>query len=254
LNIPIVFVGGAPRSGTTLVYSLMCTSRDINDYAGESSYLTALLKVYRVGLIKWEVHTQFLFPSRDAFREHMRSLVSTSLAHLYDHLGRPSVLALKDPLLTPVLPLVDELLSGQARYVVVLRHPFDVVRSRQQVFERECPNERFGPDKARAIAREYADTYEGLDTLYRSGRLYWVKYENLSDPAEMGGLAAFLSVSGFSEAGLTVDDFEVNDPWYSPKYGRPVDLTRRLTDLDQVYKSIVHEVCAPLMQQYGYRA
>ncbi len=35
-----LFVGGAPRSGTTMLHGLICASRHCNHYIGESSYFT----------------------------------------------------------------------------------------------------------------------------------------------------------------------------------------------------------------------
>lgn len=46
----IVFVGGAPRSGTTVTHALLCTSRRTNTYCPEISYVTPILTAYGQGM------------------------------------------------------------------------------------------------------------------------------------------------------------------------------------------------------------
>lgn len=47
------------------------------------------------------------------------------------------MLCVKDPALTPHFPNVVRIPGARVRFVTVIRHPYDVVRSRQDVADRE---------------------------------------------------------------------------------------------------------------------
>lgn len=251
-----IFVGGAPRSGTTLVHSLVCSTGgrgEVNDYVGESSFLTALIRSYEIGLMNWSNHTRYFFAARNSFQEHFRQLLSTALESIKAHLGNPKKLALKDPLLTPSFLTVSELLGDHVRFVVVIRNPYDVIRSRQQVFEIANPSSPFGPEEVRRFAHEFANSYRNFGKLEESGKLHMLRYEDLLDQSELNKLETFLSITGISEEGIVRDGADPENPWYSPKYGKKIDLENRFPPLKQEYKSIIDEICGALQQQYDYK-
>ena len=57
----IVFVGGAPRSGTSVTHALICTSRSVSPYHREISFFRGIPLAYRNGRAAWREHTRHFF-------------------------------------------------------------------------------------------------------------------------------------------------------------------------------------------------
>ena len=70
---PVIFVGGAPRSGTTVTHALLCTSDKANSYCPEISFVRPIVNGYAVGMQNWAIHTTAFFKNRDEFRVHKSS-------------------------------------------------------------------------------------------------------------------------------------------------------------------------------------
>ena len=100
----IVFVGGAPRSGTSVTHALICTSASVCEYHREISFFRGIPLAYRNGRAAWREHTSTFFETPEAFRDLMRRTADLSLDHVWTVLGRPPILAVKDPHLTPLFP------------------------------------------------------------------------------------------------------------------------------------------------------
>jgi hypothetical protein len=250
----LVFVGGAPRSGTTVTHALICTSERVNDYHPEISFFRGIPSAYRNGKVAWDGHTSALFSDRDEFRGVMRRTADVSLDHVWRRLGKKPVLCMKDPHLTPFFPDLHELYPQEAWFVTVCRHPFDVVRSRQEVHEKTGLQQPFGADLAMAVAREYLAYYRAVLTTDFAGRHFMFRYEDLNAEAVRNGLA---QVAG-------VDDLDVrklwgaapdtsDDPWGSPKYNGPIDLEPRLTPLAPALREAVRPICQPIMARFDYQ-
>jgi hypothetical protein len=192
----------------------------------------------------------------------MGNLLWFSLNRLHMNLGNPEILALKDPLLTPLFLEVNELLGARVSFVTVVRNPYDVVRSRQEVYKKMNPgNKSFGPGAARHVALEYMSSYKHLHDARLESRLFVLQYENIADPVILENLARFVGVDdidpdrmwgGTEATDKPAETSRSNDPWYSPKYRRPLNLERRLPDLAPELKAVVDQVCAPLQDEFGY--
>src|SRR5262249_47468058 len=74
----LVFVGGAPRSGTTVTHALICTSARVSEYHPEISFFRGLTQAYRNGRGAWKQHTSAFFSDPEAFRAHMRRTTDLS--------------------------------------------------------------------------------------------------------------------------------------------------------------------------------
>lgn len=174
----IIFVGGAPRSGTTLTHALICTSRSVCRYHPEVSFFRAFPAAYQRGLAAWREHTSAFFNDAEGFRLHMRRVADLSLDHVWMRTGHDPVLSVKDPLLTPYFPALHELYPRLGYFVTVWRHPYDVVRSRQEVHEKSATGRAFGLPQVEAIAREYLHIYQVMLGTDFSGRHFGFRYED----------------------------------------------------------------------------
>lgn len=250
----VVFVGGAPRSGTTVVHALICSAAGVSHYHPEISFFRGLAMAYRNGKLAWDQHTSAFFQDREAFRAHMREHVDLALGPVWRATGGAPILACKDPLLTPYFPDLGELPLANARFVVVVRDPLDVVRSRQEVHEKaNDPGRPFSSAHVESLANDYLATYRAILSTDFSGRLLMFRYEDLNTEKVRDALRAFLGVAGFDTSrmwGQSAPPGE--DPWGSPKYNGPIDLEARLEPLAPEFATIVRRICAPIMQRFHY--
>ncbi|HEY3950467.1 sulfotransferase [Phenylobacterium sp.] len=249
----IVFVGGAPRSGTTVTHALLCTSPRVSPYNQEISFFRGIPQSYRLGQLSWKEHTSTFFADPEDFRRTMREAADVPLRRIWQALGQTPILCVKDPLLTPSFHDLRALYPAEASFVVVIRHPYEVVRSRQEVHERGGAKQPFDQGQAAMVAREYLSTYRTVLSQSFGGRLYMFRYEDLQTEQIQLGLAQFLGVDDLDPGQMWGDAPEADsDPWGSPKYNKPIDLSPRLTPLAPELAQTVKTICAPMMERFGY--
>src|SRR5882762_181655 len=92
----LIFIGGAPRTGTTVLHALICTAPRVNDYIAECSYFSAFMQPYTVGLDTFHQHTKAYFKSREEFQKFHASMLEVVLSEIWATTGKPDILALKD--------------------------------------------------------------------------------------------------------------------------------------------------------------
>lgn len=249
----LVFVGGAPRSGTTVTHALLCTSNQVSPYHPEISFFRGFPTSYRNGRAAWKQHTHAFFDDQEAFRKMMREAADVPIRALWRRLGEAPILCMKDPLLTPFFRDVQALYPTESWFVVTVRHPCDVVRSRQEVHEKSGTGRPFGVADAMAVAREYMSYYQGLLSASFGGRLFLFRYEDLNEERIRTGLSQFVGVDDLMArpmwGGEKVPD---DDPWSSPKYNQAIDLEARLSPLADELAQPVRQLCAPIMQRFNY--
>lgn len=251
----VVFVGGAPRSGTTVAHALLCSGEGVSEYGPEISFYRGYMVAFRNGRGAWGQHTSAYFRDPDDFAKLIRETSDLALRQIWRALHRPRILALKDPHLTPFFPDLHVIYPGEAKFVTVCRHPFDVVRSRQEVHEKSGVGRPFGADDAQAVAREYLSYYQSVLKHNFGGRHFMFRYEDLNTDRIQENLASFVGVSHFDTSRMwgASDAPPENDAWGSPKYNRPIDLSSRLGPLAPALRDVVGSVCAPVMERMGYR-
>jgi hypothetical protein len=250
----IVFVGGAPRSGTTVVHALLCTPPQVSRYNPEISFFRGFPQSYRNGTMAWREHTSVFFDTPEDFRQTIREAADVTLGRVWRVLGSPEILCLKDPLLTPFFQDLRELYPDEARFVVVVRHPYEVVRSRQEVHEKSGVQRPFGPADAAAVARDYVSTYQSILARSFAGRLFMFRYEDLNQDQIRAGLANFIGVDHLDPDLMWGEATALDgSAWSSPKYNQPIDLTPRLTPLAPELAQVTQQICAPIMERFGYR-
>jgi len=256
---PIFFVGGAPRSGTTVTHALLCTSARMSAYHPEISYVTPIIKAYTVGLNNWTGHTRNFFAEREHFRQHIHGLANQAFSYLHLVLKHPEMLCVKDPLMTPFFPSVRDLFAERARFVTVVRHPYDVIRSRQEVASKA--QRAFTVANAHEVARQYNQAYQHIDNPAFGDKLIYFRYEDLLSDAVQDRIKEFTGCEDIStenvwgerkQQAATPSEAASKDPWYSPKYHGSIDLTSRLSPLADQYREVVDKICGKLMQRFDY--
>lgn len=252
---PVIFVGGAPRSGTTVTHALLCTSVRTNNYCPEISFVRPLFNAFSVGINNWRNHTYAFFKNPNQYTLHMRGHVQRSLDQIAVMLGDPEVLAVKDPLLTPMFYWAHQLMGPNVKFVTVVRDPYDVVRSRQEVVEKM--GQPFTAQEARKASMEWIACYEHLNNEKLRERVHAFRYEDLTKRETIEQLKSFTGLSDIDPENVWSEKRGTNsdanaDPWFSPKYMKPIDTESRLSPLAPEFRSVVNDVCAALQKRYGY--
>lgn len=254
--IPL-FIGGAPRTGTTALHALICTSPSTNGYVGECSYLSAFVHPLLVGLQTFDVHTKHYFDSEDSFLQHHGSIVSGLLSHFWQRLGRPKLLTLKSPPLTPHFHLMAKMLED-ARFVVIARDPYDTISSRIEVMRRQKGGTAPTESEVQEVCLEYTGTYAAIlnhATTFRN-RLCVVDYESLVSGNKFSKLEEF-GITGIRSDRMWLDAITdvkqySDDEWATPLYGHQLtseSVGRHSRILTPEFKAIISNTCDDVARQ-----
>ena len=255
-----IFVGGAPRSGTSVTHALLCTASECNRYHPEISFVRPIFDSYTVGMEHWQGHTRIFFQIPDHLRLHVRKLAHQSMHYVWRVLKQPQVLCVKDPLLTPNFPSVKAVMEWPSQFVTVLRHPHDVIRSQQEVYGRS--GVAMSAVDVHRICRQYLDSYAHVEDPALAGKLFHFRYEDLGSDWLTDQLRDFTGLADLDpeavwdrgEKGRHVPtEAERADPFFSPKYHSPIDTARRFDPLAPELQKLVNGICAPLMDRCGYQ-
>lgn len=248
----LVFVGGAPRSGTSLTHAMLCTSQKVNEITPEIGFFRGLPLTLRLGRGNWKQAGSF-FPDQEAFQNAIRRATDVLVEQMWQAVGAPAILCSKDPLLTPYFPELHLLYRSEARFVVVVRDPCAVVRSRQEVHAKLSPDRPFSLDDATDAAHQYLSYYKAVLKQNFGGRLFMFRYEDVDSDKIKDGLARFIGVDDLFARPLWGDRAVAeDDAWASPKYKQAIDMAPRFDPLEPSLAQAVREICRPVAQRFGY--
>jgi len=178
------FVGGAQRSGTTLLQGLLCSGETTNPLIYECFLFEHLVNSYARGKRDFEHRGKPYFGDLASYRAYYARAAGEFLEQTRARYAPAKHLVLKETTLTREFPDVFELLPD-TKFVVSVRDPRDVVASLIKVGERMRDggqdNWYVGRDMKR-FARDYKSFYQRAlkeqDPAFRDNLLF-IKYENL---------------------------------------------------------------------------
>jgi hypothetical protein len=265
-----VLVGGVARSGTTLLYGVLCSGRETNPVLFETHLVPTLLRAYRDTRQRFEqVDGGQFFADSAALRAYFAATVRDFLEPVRVRYGSPPHLVIKSILLTPFCLQALELLAD-CKVVVSVRDPRDIVASQLEIAIKErkvAPGQHREADIAR-LAVEIMRAYENCLKVGPAGsdRLRFVRYEDLvSMPKDVvAGLAkwAGLDLSGFDPANAwahSLRDYQADraagSAYVTELFGKGVSderigQYRRVLRLDDV--RAIERVCQSLMAAFRY--
>lgn len=266
-----IFAGGAQRSGTTLLHSILCSTQATPPPVAEDGTVRYLAMAYEDTLRRFDRHASFFFEDRDKAKRFYRQMTLGYLRQIGTRWPQASHLVLKQPQLTPRFPTLATLLP-RARFVIVVRDPRDIIASTVEVARREAEEQESeaAPLGMRAMAMRALSYYQRPLQAFgpkNSDRVLWVRYEDMvRDPegtARRLGDFTGIDLSGYQSgepwrgwADGTVDlEERRKSPFFSPLWGQAVTDARIgtwqavLTDKDE---TTVTRAMAPIMQAFGY--
>ncbi|MCG5245315.1 sulfotransferase family protein [Methylorubrum extorquens] len=257
----LIFVGGAPRTGTTILHALICTSQNTNDYIAECSYLTNMLMPYFFGLESWDIHTKHFFSSHDEFFRYHSNIISHIVKKIHQQLGGPARLTLKDPIMTRFFHHVAQMLP-QARFVVIFRDPRDTILSRLNVTRRLQNGVDPSTADLESACYEYNISYSGIiaHPHIMNHRMVVLNYNDIARdkwlPAlERFGLYGINPDKTWSSEKTQISEYR-SDPWSTNLYGAPpssLSVNRHESDLDRKTADYIMEQCGWVGKAFGFQ-
>jgi hypothetical protein len=249
-----LFVAGAPRSGTTILHAIVCASQRTNGYITECSHFTALLHPFLVGLNTFDFHTKHYFPSKGAFVECYAEVMRKELHRIWRYTGSHEILALKDPMLTPLIPHLAKVLP-ETKFIVSVRDPRATISSRIEVQKRETQGKPVTDVELQAFCAEYVHMYGTIANSLAEleGRILLVDYRDVVSGNVFDKLAAFdLGTINAEEvwANPIADPTpSTNDHWSTALHGKKpsVDsLFRYRKVLDDRTEQLIMDACGSI--------
>lgn len=196
-----VVVGGAMRSGTTVIHRALCTARNANPYISESWFLHDLMNLYRWNLNRYEIRLADQFGAESNFRSVIRQAFEAYLRTVSVKYGDPKVIFLKHPELSRHFVDIAAMFPDM-KFIMIVRDPRDVIASMKAAggmhMEKEVPTPIARLKTTADWCRHYFSYYQRVLQSQKGfgKRLTFIRYEDaMRDPR-----AAFQSLGNFTGA------------------------------------------------------
>jgi hypothetical protein len=255
----LILIGGAQRSGTTLLQTLLANALD-SQILPEAHILSDILASYKRAR-EFGKKTRFFYPANSDLQRFFQSFADRHIADVVDTAKPGKALVLKDPNFARVL---DEaaVLFPQALRIVCLRDPRDIAASFVQIGQRQT-----GAKPSKYEKRDIGFISQKILAAYRplmdasQPDAFVVRYEELaSDPKR--SLEALARETGLK---LSFDHIEHpvwldaqarhDESWISElEGGKPspasIGSFQRVLRGDEI--TVVQGICEPIMSRFGY--
>lgn len=254
----LVLIGGAQRSGTTLLQTLLANALAA-PVLPEAHILCDLMASFKRAKDAPR-KTDYFYASGDDLLAFFRACADRHIADLARRTGS-GTLVLKDPNFVQYDTEAAELLPSAAR-LVSLRDPRDIAASFLRIGQRETEGEagKYRRRDIHFIGKKIVDSYGGLSEA-RAPNLHFVRYEELAE-APKSTLQALANDAGLE---LSLDRID-NAIWLEAEARHDATWISELeergpsTQSIGVYRTgmsprevaLIEQICAPVMDFAGY--
>lgn len=262
------FVGGYPRSGTTLLGNLLCGDERTNPPIAEVSYLEYMMFPYDAFIAGWTNNSRGLFSSEEEFWEFHRGILKQFLDHVQDKHGCEH-LVVKRPFLTRWFPTLAQMFEDD-KFIVIVRDPRDVIGSMKMVQRKHYTlppeKQKINPYLDQTLtdfAYGYTDAIKHCIMAPQEirRRFTFVVYEDLVNNLEQ----SMIDIG--EEIGLELKMVEDNwnmyvssprqqtNPFHSKWWGKPItnaNIGKWKSQLDREEVEMVETICLGIMEGFGY--
>jgi len=176
----LILIGGAQRSGTTLLQTLMANALDA-PVLPESHILCDILAAYKRAKDAGQ-KTRYFYRTDAALLAFFRSCASRHVGDIAETIGAKSVLVLKDPNLVQADAEAAAIFPDAIR-IACLRDPRDIAASFLRIGQRERPEGQPGKYRRRDIdfiGKKILASYTPLMGGEERSNLHLVRYEDVA--------------------------------------------------------------------------
>jgi len=251
----LTFCIGAPRSGTTLLSSLLSEGPTAFPMLPECTFITRLIQYYH-DLVNYSDKARF--QAYAVSNEHLATIfepsiekfVLTAQSHFKDFSHKN--LVLKDPDLSIYVDYISRFFENP-KVICAIRDPRAVIASFLEVRNRQGAKETL--DSLVALVYNYYWRVS-QSTMAQQGKIHFVRFERIIalDEQEFSVLENYLGYkigrTGFQKTSFTIDR---SDPTYSDNYGNPIKSSQvKPTALSDDERTRIQEAFAGYNQIYKW--
>lgn len=261
----IYFVGGFPRTGTTMVSANLCSAPNVNGVTAECSYIEFLMFAYEAIQMDWKANAVGFWKNLQELKETQKKVIQVFIDRVKE-VHQVDSLVLARPFMARWFPTLAEFFP-ESHYIITIRDPRDVMGSIKRVqrkhLARALKDQVTNPFLDQSLP-EFCYAYvDGVQTCIEKGRVFgdrfhFIKYEDLVvDPDSyykaLGQLLG-LDLSNYNEA-WKQRHFPPDNPYHSKDWGKDVttqNIGKWMTQLTDDEVRLIEHICQPIMEVFGY--
>ncbi|NEQ41513.1 MAG: sulfotransferase [Okeania sp. SIO3I5] len=269
------FIGGCPRSGTTLLQNIICSDTKVNPLIGEIGYLYHLVNAYSTGKMDFESQSKYYFSDLAELRNFSAELVNKFLKHIRKRYIDATHIILKYPLIGELFPEIYELVED-VKFILIIRDPRDTIASLINVGNKMASlgetthltpmfTERKLSEFLEFYRRAYAPSWNCQLVSFQT-KVAYIKYEHLvlnptvaiQQLQDFTGLNLSNSIKNDKWQRSQVNYTQLSDaekPWYSELYGKgisPTSVGRYRQVLRQEEINFIQREGVDIFRIFGY--
>ncbi|MDD3230435.1 MAG: sulfotransferase, partial [Oscillospiraceae bacterium] len=205
-----LFIGGAARSGTTMLQSVLCSSEASNPMIPEVAPIRIVLEEYVRQITYLDGHNSLPFLEEARVLQNARSHLHTILSGIRNRFNCNKVVV-KEPALTPYFPLLHKMLGQDVCFVYIVRDPRDTMASMRRWGEKlppadDHPFRTFNMRELCELFLQYYNSPFDFDESFKDS-LTSLRYEDfVQDPQRLAQLIG-------ESVSLNLDRFDPTVPW-----------------------------------------